>query len=378
MFRVSVALLFATVFVSLSSHARWLPTTNTNAWNEATELAGPKIVIEYDLEAPDLGPASPAYVFLHYRMGTDEDWKLLSAELLGGNGAGIVEASGHKKVIWWGASQNVHQDVDALQVKVRALAMVSVPGGEFKRRALPGQGRDQSGRHTTDRNTLPTYYLAKYETTTAMYADYLNAEGQDGTGYHEKMANEKRCGILRGEDGTYSVVPGRENYPVTYVSWYDAVGFLRWCGLRLPTEAEWEKATTGGLFLDGDETKAVPNPMPERRYPWGDEVPDADGIYRCNFDSEEDGYPNVAPVGSFAEFNSPYGACDLAGNVNEWTIDWYTTQHHAGLDGYRVTRGGSWLDVPEGCDGISGATLLPYKESSIMGFRGVSGPPALP
>jgi len=378
MIRIAAALLMATLLFSPLTHASWLPITNLNVWNEATELAGPKIVIEYDLETPDLSPASPAYVFLHYRMGNEERWKLLSAELLGGNGAGIVEESGHKKVIWWGASQNVHQDVDTLEVQVRALAMVAVPGGAFKLRSLPGQGRDQSGRHTTARSTLPTYYLAKYETTIAMYADYLNAEGQDGTGYHEKMASEKRCGILRAEDGTYSVVPGRENYPVSYVSWYDAVGFLRWCGLRLPTEAEWEKATCGGLFLDGDETKAVPNPMPERRYPWGDEVPNAEGLYRCNFDSEEDGYPNVAPVGSFSKFNSPYGACDLAGNVNEWTIDWYTTQHHAGLDGYRVTRGGSWLDVPEGCDGVSGATLLPYKESSIMGFRGVSGPPALP
>ena len=377
MFRLSATGVLVALLCSTASHASWLPTTNLNVWNEPTELAGPKIVVEYDLEAPDLTAAAPAFVFLHYRMGSEDSWKLLSAELLGGNGAGIVEAPGHKKVIWWGASQNVLQDVDALELQVRALPMVAVPAGEFHLRSLPGQGRDQSGLHE-GRSTLPKYYLAKYECTIAMYTDYLNAQGGDGTGYHEKMANEKRCGILRQEDGTYTVAPGRENHPVSYVSWYDAVGFLRWCGLRLPTESEWEKATAGGLFLDGDEPKKAPNPMPDRRYPWGDEIPNADGTFRCNFDGEADGYAGLAPVGSFAKFESPYGACDLAGNVNEWTIDWYTTQHHAGLDGYRVTRGGSWLDVPEGCDGVSGATILPYKESSIMGFRGVSGPPALP
>ncbi|MCF6285896.1 MAG: SUMF1/EgtB/PvdO family nonheme iron enzyme, partial [Candidatus Hydrogenedentes bacterium] len=83
-------------------------------------------------------------------------------------------------------------------------------------------------------------------------------------------------------------------------------------------------------------------------------------------------------VGRFAEFNSPYGACDMAGNVNEWTQDWYTTQFHSGLDGYRVVRGGSWLDVPEGCDGVSGATVLPLDETSIMGFRGALSAPDAP
>ena len=79
---------------------------------------------------------------------------------------------------------------------------------------------------------------------------------------------------------------------------------------------------------------------------------------------------NTAPVGSFARFASPYGVNDLAGNINEWTLDWYQTTHHAGLDGFRMVRGGSWMDLPDGVDVISGATSLPNLESSIMGFRG--------
>ncbi|MHC4324359.1 MAG: SUMF1/EgtB/PvdO family nonheme iron enzyme, partial [Planctomycetota bacterium] len=65
---------------------------------------------------------------------------------------------------------------------------------------------------------------------------------------------------------------------------------------------------------------------------------------------------------------------DLAGNVAEWTIDWYSTSYHAGLDGFRMVRGGSWMAVPAACDAITGATQLPLKESSIMGFRAVRGP----
>ena len=113
--------------------------------------------------------------------------------------------------------------------------------------------------------------------------------------------------------------------------------------------------------------------MPERRYPWGDESPGADGVFLCNFDTEDDGFPYSAPVGSFEKFGSPYGVCDLAGNVAEWTIDWYSTPYHAGLDGFRMVRGGSWMAVPAAYDAITGATQLPLKESSIMGFRAVKG-----
>jgi len=74
-------------------------------------------------------------------------------------------------------------------------------------------------------------------------------------------------------------------------------------------------------------------------------------------------------VGSFDKFNSPYGACDIVGNVAELTLDWYATSFHAGLDGYRMVRGGSFMDPPAGCDAVTGATQLPVKRSSISGFR---------
>jgi len=350
--------------------ASWLPVSNLKVWSESTELGGPKVIIEYDLEAEGLSESTPAWVFIRAR-GVNS-WRLLDPQRLEGDGAGLVESSGRKQVIWWGVDQTDYPDPVSVEVRIRALPMVRVPAGSFSLKSLPGAGRDQSGRPAPS-SVLPEFYIARDETTVAMYADYLNERG-DGLGYHDRMANEERCGLVRSEDGTYAVLPGRENYPISYVSWYDAIAFLNWCGLRLPTEAEWEKAYRGGHYLDGDDSKAQPNPNPERRYPWGDEAPNEGDVYRCNHDGTEDGFADLAPVGSFADFSSPYGVRDMAGNVNEWTLDWYTTPFHAGLDGYRVVRGGSWLDVPEGCDAVSGATVLPMKEGATMGFRGVYAP----
>jgi len=216
--------------------------------------------------------------------------------------------------------------------------------------------------------------MAVNETTISMYTDYLNEMGRYGSGWHDRMVNERRCGISRTDTlnrFVYNAQAGRENYPITYVSWYDACSFLQWCGLILPSETMFEKAFVGGIYLDGDDTRQVKNPHPERKYPWGDEIPFQGGVYRCNYDGDKDGYANLAPVGTFSEFSSPYRINDLAGNVAEWTLDWYNTTYHIGLDGFRMVRGGSWLDMPFAVDAVSGATQFPIKESSIMGFRGV-------
>jgi|GEM_PF-3379563 len=71
--------------------------------------------------------------------------------------------------------------------------------------------------------------------------------------------------------------PGRDDYPVVYISWHDAQTFCKWLSertgrrFRPPTEWEWEKAARGGLYLDGDRAREVRNPNPERLWPWGDD-----------------------------------------------------------------------------------------------------------
>jgi formylglycine-generating enzyme required for sulfatase activity len=363
-------LLFASMLAALVSQtasAQWLPISNATAKLENSEMGGPFFKIEYELGAKDLSAAAPAYVFVRYRENANAGWKLIPQTALRGD-HDIVESGGKKKMLWWGLGSVGLTNAPSLEVRVRGLRMVRVPGGAFKMKIVPGGGYDES-KTQVENATLPTFWMAKNETTVGMYADFLNETGKGGSGWHKHMAKTERCGIIRGDNDTYTVAPGREKFPINYVTWYDATAFLDWCGLRLPTEAEWEKTLRGGLFLDGDEAKKVPNPKPERKYPWGDEAPDAGGAWRCNGDGETDGFAELAPVGTFEKFPSPYGVCDLVGNAAEWTLDWYATSFHAGLDGYRMIRGGSFMDPHAGCDAVTGATMLPVKRSSIAGFR---------
>jgi len=386
MLKIILPLVFLFLNCCNLCHSQWVEINNQKATQEPTELGGPRIVIEYDINDKEISKGCPAYIFIRYSRDSGSSWEFLSMEHLQGNGYGLVESPGHKKIVWWGTSETSFkilggtgetQIADFIQLKfqIRGMKMLRVPAGEFRMMSLPGGGYDESTSQEPDSN-LPLFYIAKCETTVSMYAEYLNETGREGAGWNKRMSNSSRCGIVQNgaaSDFTYGVKQGRENYPVTYVSWYDAAAFLKWCGLRLPSEAEWEKSLRGGIYLDSDKTKQRKNPLPERKYPWGNESPNARGAYRCNYDGEDDGFPYTAPVGSFDKFNSPYGVCDMAGNVAEWTLDWYSTSYHVGLDGFRMVRGGSWMAVPYACDAITGATQLPLKESSIMGFRACYG-----
>ncbi|MCX6900849.1 MAG: SUMF1/EgtB/PvdO family nonheme iron enzyme [Verrucomicrobia bacterium] len=364
--------LFILILAALAcqpAFAQWLSITNVTAKLGDSEMGGPFFKIEYELAVKDISRAAPAYVFVRYRESATSGWRLIPQTALRGD-HDIVESAGKKKMFWWGLGSLGLANASQLEVRVRGIRMVRVPGGAFKMNVVLGGGFDES-KPQIEPTTLPTFWMAKYETTVGMYADYLNETGKGGSGWHKHMTNPERCGITHNPGDTYAVAPGREKFPINYVSWYDAAGFLDWCGLRLPSEAEWEKTLRGGLYLDGDESKKAPNPKPERKYPWGDEAPDTGGVWRCNGEGDADGFPELAPVGSFDKFNSPYGACDIVGNAAEWTLDWYSTSFHAGLDGYRMIRGGSFMDPPAGCDAVTGATQLPVKRSSITGFRGL-------
>lgn len=353
--------------------AGWLAVRDVEAVREETELGGPLLRIEYRLQAEGVTADASAWVFMRMSKDGGATWTLLRPRDLRGHGHGIVERGGKRSSHLWGLEASGLARGEEPLVRVRALSMAWVPGGEFHMKAVPGAGYDDS-RLGTVVSQVDSFYIGRHETTFSMYADYLNEVGGAGAGWHDRMSDTDRGGLAReGERGayTYRVLDGREDLPVTFVSWYDARGFLEWCGLRLPTEAQWEKAVRGGIWLDGDDTRRRRNPLPDRRYPWGDETPDADGVFRCNLDGDADGFPRTAPAGSFERFSSPYGVCDLAGNVAEWTRERYTTSYHAGLDGFRVLRGGSWMSLPEGCDAVSGATRLPIKGGAAVGFRGV-------
>ena len=189
----------------------------------------------------------------------------------------------------------------------------------------------------------------------------------------------------RHPEGPQSTIDGREAEPVVQVSWDDADAYAKWAGKRLPTEAEWEYAARGGL--EG------------KRFAWGDEFRPG-GKYMANtfqghFPDQsvsEDGYPRRSPVKAFPA--NGYGLYDMAGNVWQWTGDWYRIDYfadlaHAGVaanprgpkesfdpgDPYpkkRVIKGGSFLCNVSYCESYRPSARRgtpPDTGSEHVGFR---------
>jgi formylglycine-generating enzyme len=126
----------------------------------------------------------------------------------------------------------------------------------------------------------------------------------------------------RHPQGPKSSIKGRDNYPVVVVAYEDAEAYAKWAGKRLPTEAEWEFAARGGLS--------------GKLYAWGDEFRPQErwmaNTHQGHFpdkDTGDDGYVGSAPVAQFPA--NGYGLFDMAGNVWQWTSDWYRADYYTAL-----------------------------------------------
>lgn len=188
----------------------------------------------------------------------------------------------------------------------------------------------------------------------------------------------------RHPEGPDSNLDGRDQHPVVQVSWHDAVAYAKWAGKRLPTEAEWELAASGGL---GDKP-----------YVWGDEPPSDTRIFANIWQGEfpyentqADGFVRTSPVRSFKP--NGYGLFDMAGNVWEWCADAYDHDAYAGRTGpdaivnplnerssdprnprsaSKAQRGGSFLCNDQYCSRYRPSArhgLSPDTGMSHVGFR---------
>jgi formylglycine-generating enzyme required for sulfatase activity len=151
--------------------------------------------------------------------------------------------------------------------------------------------------------------------------------------------------------------------PVVGVSWFDATAYCEWLSVatghfyRLPTEAEWERASRGGAE--------------QKLYPWGDELPDSLPNYSTRWKTG----PEIV---GHAEINI-YGICDIGANVHEWCSDWFDAGYYGvspernpqgpANGTRRASRGGSWRHYTKVSRCAARSSILPEFQYADYGFR---------
>jgi formylglycine-generating enzyme required for sulfatase activity len=186
---------------------------------------------------------------------------------------------------------------------------------------------------------LEQFYIHRHKVTNREVAVFLNARGlksPEGEDYYDADDADARIHRVRDASGREVFVAdaGWEDHPAVEVSWFGARDYCLWKRMRLPTEAEWEKAARG------DD---------RRRYPWGDALPTPDhAVYGRAYNATEPA--DRRPAGA-----SPHGVHDMAGNLREWTSSQFRPYPYRAGDGReggergatRVVRGASHDDPPD-------------------------------
>jgi serine/threonine-protein kinase len=268
--------------------------------------------------------------------------------------------------------------------------MVYVPEGEFLMGASDADlarvgaggppklaGGDEQPQHPV---FVEAFWIDRTEVTNAQYSNFVNLTG------YKTEAELERTGTSLGQQiegatfyhprGIETGIDDKQDHPVVQVSWQDAKAYCDWSGARLPTETEWEKAAKGAAN--------------DRVFPWGNafQLPEFDVSSVANFcdascayeggrdPNVDDGFTYTAPVGSFPQGASPYGALDMAGNAWEWVdgsyVDYPGTTYEQAEDFgdyFKVVRGGSWDNAAQHLRATFRQNNPPNLRSDGTGFR---------
>jgi gamma-glutamyl hercynylcysteine S-oxide synthase len=215
--------------------------------------------------------------------------------------------------------------------------MVKIPEGEYFIGSPLGRSpfQNETPRHQVH---LEAFYIDKYEVTNEEYKKFCDATNRSYPGYFVER----------------SFPSGTGKKPVVMISWIDADAYARWAAKRLPSEKEWEAAAGGALG---------------QTWPWGNSwIPN-------QANTRESGEEEAAEVGTHTFDISEFGAYDLAGNVSEWTQDWYqpypgnTKKEKEYGEQFKVLRGGSAKASKEFARAQFRARLPDGFRSLDLGFR---------
>jgi len=246
--------------------------------------------------------------------------------------------------------------------------MVYVPAGEFT------FGDENPAR----RITLDPFWLDKFEVTNAQFQQFADATGSktdaEKLGWGFDFVNgkwEQVNGISWRAPRAGVTLADRQKFPVVLVSWHDASAYCAWAGKRLPSEAEWERTARGN---------------DARAFPWGNiwdgsklNFCDSNCAYSWKEASVNDGFAESAPVGNYPQAGSPFGAMDMAGNVWEWTADWFSVEYYKTMPArnptgpatgqLKILRGGAWSIDQTYARTTNRFTVVPEFRQQSVGFR---------